>query len=146
MYLVDSNVYVQALRDPAFGAVLARWEQGAAARLWLSVVVAFEVLQGATSSRAASDYERRLLEPFRRRGRLLATDARVWRTAAAIMRDLASARRYAAKLTMRAFVCDVLIAASCRAVGATLVTANAADFEIIAEVVGFRYVTSFPET
>lgn len=144
MYLLDTNVYIEALRDPTFGAVLAAWEQRAVAHLWLSPVVVFEVLQGATAPRAASDYERRVVEPFRRRGRLIGTDARVWRSTAAIMRRLGTKRRYADKLVTRAFTCDVLIAASCRAVGATLVTADAADFSIIGEVTGLRYVTSLP--
>jgi len=146
VYLLDTNVYIEALRDPTFGAVLGEWEQRAVARLWLSVVVVFEVLQGAATAGTAAEYERRFVEPFRRRGRLIGTDARVWRSAAAIMRHLAGKRRYADKLATRAFTCDVLIAASCRAVGATLVTANAADFEVIGEVTGFRYVRNLPQT
>jgi predicted nucleic acid-binding protein len=38
----------------------------------------------------------------------------------------------------------MLLAATCREVGATLITANARDFERIAGVMAFRYETSFP--
>ena len=66
-------------------------------------------------------------------------------SAAAIVRALRTDAGYAASLALPSFHRDVLIAASVRSVGATLVTTNARDFEIIAKVYGFRYVTHFPE-
>lgn len=146
MYLLDSNVYIQALRDTGFGAALASWEQRVAPRLWLSSVVVSEVLLGARDAKTAAAYERHLLALFRRRRRLLETDLGVWRQAATALRKLAIVHRYANKLAQRRFLCDVLIAASCRRVGATLVTANVEDFALIAQVMSIRFRHDLPDT
>jgi predicted nucleic acid-binding protein len=145
VYLLDSNVYIEALRDPGFGDVLAAWEQRVLPRLWLSSVVVLEILLGARDAKTAAAYERLLLAPFRRRRRLLEIDLGIWRQAAIVLRKLAAVHRYANKLTQRRFLCDVLIAVSCRRVGATLVTANVEDFALISEVMSIRLRHDFPE-
>ena len=45
----------------------------------------------------------------------------------------------------RSFVHDVILAASCRQFGHTLVTANLRDFEVIRRVERFDFVPPFPE-
>jgi predicted nucleic acid-binding protein len=144
VYVLDSNIYIEALRSPAFGAVLGAWEQRMLPRLWLSSVVVFEVLLGADGPTEVADYERRLLRPFRRRGRLLEPALAAWRMTAGAIRTLASQRRYTDKLEQRRFLCDLLIATSCRSVGATLVTANSSDFTLIGKVTGCHFLTSLP--
>jgi predicted nucleic acid-binding protein len=144
VYVLDSNVYIEALRSAAFGAVLGAWEQRMLPWLWLSSVVVFEVVLGAQGPREVAHYERRLLEPFHRRGRVLEPGLPAWRMTASAIRKLASQRRYADKLRQRRFLCDLLIATSCRSVGATLITANASDFALIKKVTGCRFRTSLP--
>ena len=145
MYLLDSNVYIEALRDPGFGDVLAAWEQRVVPRLWLSSVVVLEILLGARDAKTAAAYERLLLAPFRRRRRLLEIDLEIWRQAAIVLRKLAAVRRYAGKLAQRRFLCDVLIAVSSRRVGATLITANVEDFALISEVMSIRFRHDLPD-
>ena len=144
MYVLDTNIYIEALRSPAFATILAAWEQRMLVRLWVSSVVVFEVLLGAHGLKQAADYERRLLAPFQRRRRVLQPDLPAWRMAAATIRKLESRRQYAQKLRQRRFLCDLLIAASCRSVGATLITANASDFALVGEVTGCRFLTALP--
>ena len=146
MYLLDSNVYIEALRDPGFGNVLAAWEQRVVSRLWLSSVVVLEILLGARDAKTAAAYERLLLDPFRRRHRLLEIDLEMWCQAAIVIRKLAGVRRYANKLAQRRFLCDVLIAVSCRRVGATLITANVEDFALISRVMSVRFRHDLPDT
>jgi predicted nucleic acid-binding protein len=88
--------------------------------------------------------ERLLLAPFRGRARVLVPGERTWRLVAGINRELRRRRGLAEKLRSRAFLNDMLLAASCREVGATLITANAADFALIGRAIGFRFVTAFP--
>lgn len=57
---------------------------------------------------------------------------------------LAEAERVTAAQDSRAFANDVLIAASCREVGATLVTRNHRDFERVRKVIAFRFVPPWP--
>jgi predicted nucleic acid-binding protein len=59
-------------------------------------------------------------------------------------REIRALGRFDAKLAQRSFLNDMLIATTCRQVGATLLTANRSDYELLNRVVGVRYVTSFP--
>jgi predicted nucleic acid-binding protein len=144
MYVIDSNIYIRAMRDAAFAPRLAEFEQAALPNLWVSAVVAFEIAVGMADARRAERVERHLLSPFRGRARVLVPGERTWRLAAGIDRELRRRRGFADKLRSRAFLNDILLAASCREVGATLITANAADFALIDRAVGFRFLTAFP--
>ncbi|MGH7689834.1 MAG: type II toxin-antitoxin system VapC family toxin [Gemmatimonadaceae bacterium] len=144
MYVIDTNVYIRAMRDEAFAPQLAEFEQAALPRLWVSAVVAFEIAGGFDDEQRARQVERRLLAPVRERSRVLVPSARTWASVARMDRAIRRKRGYAAKLRDRAFLNDMLLAASCREVGATLITANGADFALIDRAVGFRYLTGFP--
>ena len=144
MYLIDTNVYIRAMRDEAFALQLAEFEQASLPRLWVSAVVAFEIAVGSGDEQRARQVERRLLAPFRDRSRVLVPGARTWAAAARIDRAIRRMRGYADRLRDRAFLNDMLLAASCREVGATLITANGADFALIDRAIGFRYLTRFP--
>lgn len=144
MYVIDTNLYIRALRDPQFAATLEIFQQAALTRLWLSAVVAFEIAVGAGSDAHAERFERRMLRPFQRRNRVLVPDGSTWRVVARMDRELRALGGLDAKLAQRAFLNDMLIAATCRQVGATLLTANGTDYELLNRVVGVRYLTSFP--
>jgi len=146
VYVLDSNLYIEAFRDAEFGEVLAAWEQRALPRLWLSSVVVLEVLLGARDEHASARYERHLVAPFRTRRRVIQTDLEVLRQAATALRKLGTLRRYGDKVNQRRFFCDVLIAASCRRVGATLITANVEDFALIDRVMSLRFRHDLPTT
>jgi predicted nucleic acid-binding protein len=64
--------------------------------------------------------------------------------AAQALAALAEAERVTAAQYSRAFANDILISASCREVGATLVTRNHRDFERIQKVLAFRLVSPWP--
>jgi len=109
-----------------------------------STVVIHELLVGAGTEAAQDAVERDVAAPFQRFLRHVGTDALVWREAALITRAIAANKRHDGKLESARFRYDILIAASCRRVGATLITANRRDFALIAEVRGFHFVTEFP--
>lgn len=144
MYVIDTNLYIRALHDAGFAADLERFQQAALTRLWLSAVVAFEIMVGAVSDAHSEGYERWVLRPFRGRNRVLAPDEASWRLAARMHREIRALRGFEAKLAQRSFLNDMLIAATCRQVGATLLTANRSDYELLNRVVGVRYLTHFP--
>ncbi|MGH7627473.1 MAG: type II toxin-antitoxin system VapC family toxin [Gemmatimonadaceae bacterium] len=144
MFLLDTNLYIRGLTDPAFAEMLGAFQRAALTRLWVSAVVVYEVAVGARDARHAEAWERWLVRPFRTRERLLVPTQSTWRLAAEMRRRLRDARRYDGSLARASFQNDLLIAASCRERGATLITANARDFAMIACVVGLRYLTSFP--
>lgn len=144
MFLVDTNVYIRGLTDPEFGEALAEFQHRVAKQLWISAVVVYEVTVGARDAMHAASWERWLVRPFRTRERVLIPGEATWRMAAEARRRLQATKRYAASLARASFQNDLLIAATCRERGATLITANVRDFEIIKRVIGLRYATSFP--
>jgi predicted nucleic acid-binding protein len=144
VYIVDTNLYIRALTDPAFGSALHDFQQAALSRLWISAVVMYEVLVGARDEAHAERWERWLMRPFRRRDRVLMPKQSTWWLAAEARRLLRKGGGCDGSLRQASFQNDILIAAACREVGATLITANVRDFELIRSVMGFRYVGSFP--
>ncbi|HKV51494.1 MAG TPA: type II toxin-antitoxin system VapC family toxin [Gemmatimonadaceae bacterium] len=146
MFLLDTNLYIRGLTDAGFGEALAQFQRSAVKQLWISAVVVYEVTVGARNAAHAAAWERWLVRPFRTRERVLLPGEATWRIAAEARRRLQAGKQYAASLARASFQNDLLIAATCRERGATLITANARDFEIIKRVIALRYTTSFPST
>jgi len=144
MYLLDTNLYIRALTDSEFGAEVETFQQAALPRLWVSAVVMYEVVVGARDARHAARWKRWLVRPFRTRSRILVPRQSTWWLAAEIRRRLRDTKGYDGSLARASLQNDLLIAATCREVGATLITANVRDFRLIASAIGLRYETSFP--
>lgn len=144
MYIIDTSLYIQALRDPDFASALESFQETAFPQLWLSAVVTFEIMLGAFGNAREELYQRWLVLPFSKRNRVLAPDERSWRMAARMHREIRALGGFEAKLRLRSFYNDMLIAATCRQVGATLLTANRSDYELLNRVMGVRYLTHFP--
>src|SRR5438105_4493619 len=126
-YMLDTNIYVRAFRDAEFGERLRTWQRALATRILFSVVVLHELLVGAADAGRRAAVERNYAQPFRRSGRLIAPSMWVWLRAAESDRVLRTQRRYAEKLAQRSFANDLLLALSCREIGAVLVTENTDD-------------------
>ncbi len=139
MFLIDTNYYVRAIRDAAFGDQFRAWHAASLAELVLSAVVLHELLVGATDAHIRRRLEVAYAEPFRRRSRVLVPSPAVWERAADADTALRKDGRYAALLGQRGFANDLLIALSARAIGATVVTENETHFAILNDVTGVRY-------
>lgn len=144
MFLLDTNVYIDSFNDPAFGAEFRRFHQANLPRLVLSAVVAHEILVGANDANRLRAFEQGLLEPFRSRRRVHAPSLRTWELAARIDRALRRLGGFAGSLGTRAFANDMLIAATARELGATIVTRNLSDFRVIARVLPVRFEPPWP--
>jgi predicted nucleic acid-binding protein len=119
----DTNLYIdwinQGLREERMvGAGLIRY---------LSAVVVMELRAGARTKggRLAVD---RLVRAYASGDRLVTPSQGVFERAGSVLRRLKVAGR---EVRSAAFVSDVLIALTARAIGATVVTANMSDFESI---------------
>lgn len=144
-YVVDTNVYIRAFREAEFGEKFRAWHGRALSRLAMSAVVLHELLVGAADEQRRHQLESTYAAEFRRRRRLLVPSEAVWRAAARADRRIRANGRYRQALAQRSFANDLLIALACREIGAVLVTANAADFELIRSVTGVRFVEPLPE-
>jgi predicted nucleic acid-binding protein len=144
VYLLDSNIYIRAFtrggEDPAFRA----FHQAALPRLILSAVVVHELLVGAQTPAHRRQVERGLIEPFRSRRRVHAPTLGTWALAAQFDRDLRGLGMFSGSLAQRSFANDLLLAATARELGATIVTHNLADFELIGRVTQLKAVGPWP--
>ena len=145
MYVLDTNVYIAAARQPETRAQLAHFMGARTRHIFLSTVVVHELAVGARNHADREYLRSALAEPFRRAARLLETDAAVWTEAAIIVDALSESGMAREQLRQASFRFDILLAASCRRVGATLITANVSDFAAINAVRGVRYLNRFPD-
>lgn len=143
-YVVDTNLYIRAFREEEFGERFRAWHAETILRLALSAVVLHELLVGARDKRSRHLLERMYAAEFRRRGRLIVPSESVWQRAAAVDRRLRTKSGMREMLAKRSFANDLLIALTCREIGAVIITANTTDFELIQQVTGVRHLPDLP--
>jgi predicted nucleic acid-binding protein len=144
--LLDSNVYIRAfLRtegDPRF----LEFHRANLPRIVLSAVVIHELLVGALTPDRRRRLQRGLIEPFRARRRIHTPSLSTWELAATLDVALRAVGPYAGSLGQRSFGNDLLLAATVRELGATLITENTTDFELIGRVVPLQVAKAWPLT
>jgi predicted nucleic acid-binding protein len=143
-YLLDSNCYIDASRDPGALAALQEFVARAAPGLHVSAVVAAELRAGARSVRDRRIIEQRLLGPFARHERILTPSAAAWDALGRTLATLRDREGLALAQVPRSFAFDVLLAFTCREAGAVLVTANARDMARIRRVFAFEFAPPYP--
>jgi len=145
-YVLDTNLFIDAARDPAKAEELAAFSSAFLPQLHLHAVVVQELLAGATNSQWRRDIDRGLIAPYERRGRVLTPSYRAWKRSGEVIAELIGAKRLSPSGIRRSFLNDVLLATSCREEGFSLVTGNVKDFELIAEVEPVRFVAPYPSS
>lgn len=140
-FVVDTSLYVDALRTEAGNDALSAFVSAYAPFVYMSAVVTQE-LRAGVRGRDASRFEAAIVEPFERRGRLVTPSYAAWKEAGRVLAELIAPSGW--RQVTRSFVNDVLLAMSCRETGAILVTSNLADFARIASVRAVDYVPPWP--
>ena len=143
-FVLDTNCFVDAARTEKDSAAFAEFCGWAAPGLYLSTVVAAELRAGAASAKDRRVLERRVLSLYLRRGRLLNPSSVAWEQLGTTLATLVQDEGLVLREVRRSFVFDILIARSCRDVGATLVSRNSADLSRIARVFSFDFVAPYP--
>ena len=143
-FVLDTNCFVDASRGDAEAESLAEFSAWAAPGLYLSTVVAAELSAGAGSARNRRTLERQILSPYIRRGRVVNPSPAAWETLGTTLAALVEEEGLVLREVRRSFVFDILIARSCREIGATLVSRNSADLSRIAKVFSFDFVAPYP--
>lgn len=137
IYTLDTNVLVDALRQPPELDRLKAFLSWALPSTVLSSVVVTELTAGARTATAREALEHQFLAPFERRGRILAPSVAAWRRTAAVL-GATSGAPSASRLN------DVLLAGQAREFGWTIVTRDA-DFGALRRVVrGLKLAAPFP--
>ena len=133
-YALDTNVFIDAFRSETHAEALVAFHERFAPFEYLSVLVALELRAGARTAEAAARLQKHVFDVYERRGRVFMPGRGAWLAAA---NALASLR--GVESGSRSFYNDVLLAASCREHGVTLVT-NRGDFERIGGVLPFDFI------
>ncbi len=140
-WTVDTNLLIEATRDPGFNRELQGWFRLRGPHLFMHATVLLEFLVGARDSETRLRWRSRWQVPAERVGRMISPSPASWDLASEAVVRLRENRSLTT--VAPAFLNDCLIAASCRQEGLTLVTRNASDFERIADVLpGFRFEVS----
>jgi predicted nucleic acid-binding protein len=144
-YVVDTNLYVEAITTLEGGQALAAFQRQFAPVLFLHSVVAQEILAGARAGSGYRDFHEDWIAPFEDLGRIITPTHGSWTRGALIMVRLVESGKMSPGGFSRGFLNDCLIAASAREHGFTLVTRNTSDFELIRHVErDFDFVPPWP--
>ncbi|HEY7217376.1 MAG TPA: PIN domain-containing protein [Candidatus Binatia bacterium] len=136
-YVFDTNVYIQCMLNREFALRHAESYSSRLPATFFSSVVAQELLVGCTNDFAARRVQN-FLEPFERVGRIINPAYDDWKEAAWIVMWI-GVKRKDLRSKKIALINDAMIALSCRRIGATLVTLNIQDFDVLRGFTSFRF-------
>lgn len=143
-YALDTQLFIDAFRDPVANERLQRFHRAFAPFEYLSVVVAQELRSGVKRDEDRKTLERHVLDVFERSGRTFAPSARAWHRSGDLLAEMARTEGVAIGRLSKSFANDVLLAISCRETGYVLVTRNERDFQRIRRYVSFHFVKPWP--
>ncbi len=127
--LLDTNVYLQAMRSDAGAAFFERHFLPAVFRTYLSAVVAEELYAGALDAAAVLLVER-YVGALEKAGRLVTPTFQDWKEAGRLIARV-TRKEPGRKPKAQQLLNDMLLALSARRIGADLFTFNRDDFELI---------------
>ncbi len=143
-YVLDTNVYIAANRDPHAAAALIEFYGAHLPATYLHATVAQELLLGSTTPAARRQVRDAYLRPFEARGRMVVPSYRAWVRSGELVALLTQRRVLSPGAFTRSFLNDALLAASCREEGLTLITANTRDFARLQQVERFEFLAPWP--
>ena len=143
-YTLDTNLFVEALRDQATNTRLIQFHAAFAPFEYLHAVVVQELRAGVKAGRDLRMLERHILDPFIRRGRLITPSFTAWQLSGDVLRELSRRGGMELRSVRKSFGNDILLAASCREAGIILVTDNLLDFRRIHSIFPFEFLGPWP--
>jgi predicted nucleic acid-binding protein len=145
-FVLDTQIFIDAFRDPAANEALARFHHAYAPFEYLSAVVAQELRAGVRRSGDRKVLERNVLAVFERAGRMVAPSAMAWHRSGDLLSDMARREGLELGRVSKSFANDILLALSCREAGCILVTDNERDFRRIRQYAEFDFIRPWPGT
>jgi predicted nucleic acid-binding protein len=143
-YVLDTNLYIDAIRDPMKEQALESFMERNAPMTYMSAVVMQELRAGAVTDAQARILQDGIFNAFERRNRVAGPSATAFKECGRILAALFRQDGVAYKERPRALVNDILIAITCRENGFTLLTADG-DFKTIRpHLRGFVYLPPWP--
>lgn len=143
-YVLDTNLYIRAYRSADGAEDLEKYIRDFTPSTYVSSIVLHELLVGASTEAKAQEVREHLLGPLIRAGRVITPSHSAWERAGFVVSAIAKGERRDLRTVPKSLMNDVLLAASCREAGVTLVTENLADFKMIDKYLGHSYVEPWP--
>ena len=143
-YVLDTQIFIDAFRDPSANEALQRFHRAFAPFEYLSVVVAQELRAGVRRERDRKALDRNVLSVFERSGRTFAPSASAWHRSGDLLSEMARTEGLEIGRVSKSVANDILLALSCREAGCVLVTGNERDFQRIRRYVPFDFVKPWP--
>ena len=144
-YVLDTNCFIDASRSETRATALADFSARAAPFLYLSSVVAAELVAGTPHQHARKVLEDEVLAPYRRRDRVLTPSRASWEILGRTLSQFVWTDGLELRRMPRSFMLDILLAHSCRDNGAVLISNNARDLRRIKRIFSFDWVLPFPD-
>jgi predicted nucleic acid-binding protein len=145
-YVLDTQLFIQAFRDPAANAALQEFHRVFAPFEYFSVIVAHELRSAVRRSKDRGLLERHVFRVFDRVKRTIAPSTAAWHRSGDVLAQMAVKDGLEIGRVSKAFANDVLLAVSCREAGCVLVTENRRDFSRIRRFVAFNFIDPWPQT
>jgi predicted nucleic acid-binding protein len=143
-YVLDTNLYIDAIRDPAKEIALGAFLERNAPITYMSAVVVQELRASAITDALANALEKGIFSVFERRSRVVGPSVSAFKECGRILAALFRRDRVSFRERPRSLVNDILLALSCRESGITLLTDDA-DFKMVRpHVRGFNYLPPWP--
>ena len=143
-YTIDTNLWIDAFADETAEAALDAFLERAAPLTHLNAVVVQELRAGAGTPSQARTLERDIFRVFEQRGRVYGPSPAAFKECGRILAALWRKDGVPFRDRPRSLVNDILLAASCRERGMTLITADR-DYKFIAPYLrGFTYHAPWP--
>ena len=143
-YVLDTQLFINAFRDPIANETLQRFHRAFSPFEHLSVIVAQELRAGVRKPSDRKALERNVFRVFERVGRTITPSQDAWRRSGDVFSEMAKQEGLDIARVSKAFANDLLLALSCRESGCVLVTENDRDFSRIRRFISFDYVKPWP--
>lgn len=143
-YVLDTQLFINAFRDPVANEELQRFHRAFSPFEHLSVIVAQELRAGVKRPTDRKALERNVLRIYERAGRTISPSVDAWHRSGDLLAEMARQQGLEIARVSKAFGNDVLLALSCREAGCVLVTDNERDFHRIRRLVQFDFMKPWP--
>ena len=144
-YALDTNIYIDAFRDPDAEAALLGFLERALPFTFLSAVVMQELAAGARTPAQLRELERSVFQPFVRRGRVFAPMTAAFVRSGRLIAAVAAREGWPTIHENPSLLNDALLAASCREAGITLVTRDSDFDRFTPSTKAWRHVRPWPD-
>ena len=145
-YILDTNIYIDAIRDPENEDALGVFLERNTPMTFMSAVVMQELRAGAVTDAQSRALQDGIFGAFERRNRIATPSASAFKDCGRVLAALFRKDGVSYRDRPRSLVNDILIAITCREGGLTLITADDA-FRIIQPYLrGFKYFPPWPES